>query len=91
MRVGYEFGEIEPSLLDHPIVSDVLEAVFCLHVVKTVVNNGGGAVLGSGLTGCLRLEASLAFLEVCWVEAWVFPLFLVFIIFRVREDWVGEG
>ena len=30
MRVGYEFGEIEPSLLDHPKVSDVLESVFCL-------------------------------------------------------------
>jgi len=53
--------------------------------------DGGGAVLGLGLTGCLRLGPSLAFLEVCWVKAWAFPLFLVFTMFRVREDLVGEG
>jgi len=42
-------------------------------------------VLGSGLTDCLRLEASLAFLAVCWVEDMDFSLFLVFTIFRVRK------
>jgi len=47
-------------------------------------------VLGLGLTGCLRLGASLAFLADFWVEVWAFPLFLVSTIFRVREE-VDEG
>jgi len=47
--------------------------------------DGRGAVLGSGLTGCLRIGACLAFFEGCWVEAFPFPLFLVFTMFRVRE------
>jgi len=47
-------------------------------------------VLGLGLTGCLCLGVSLAFLAAFWVEVWAFPLFLVSTIFRVREE-VDEG
>jgi len=39
--------------------------------------------------GCLRLGACLVFFDGCWVEAWPFPLFLVFAMVRVREV-VGE-
>jgi len=39
--------------------------------------------------GCLRLGACLGFFGGCWVEAWPFPLFLVFGMVRVREV-VGE-
>jgi len=39
--------------------------------------------------GCLRLGACLSFFGGCWVEAWSFPLFLVFAMVRVREV-VGE-
>lgn len=45
--------------------------------------DGGGAVLGLGLTGCFRLGAILAFLD-GWDVAWDLPLFLVSTMVRVR-------
>jgi len=49
------------------------------------LTDGGGAVLGLGLMGCLCLAACLGFFDGCWVEAWPFPLFLVFAMVRVME------
>lgn len=45
--------------------------------------DGGGAVLGLGLTGCLRLGAILAFLA-GWAVAWDLPLLRVSTMVRVR-------
>jgi hypothetical protein len=45
--------------------------------------DGGGAVLGLGLTGCLRLGAILAFLA-GWDVAWDLPLLRVSTMVRVR-------
>ena len=43
----------------------------------------GGAVLGLGLTSCLRLGAILAFLD-GWDVAWDLPLLRVSTMVRVR-------
>ena len=57
VKVGYDFGEIKPSLLDHPIGTNVLEAVFGLHVVKTVVNGWWWCGVRVGLDGLSTLRA----------------------------------
>ena len=52
--------------------------------------DGGGAVLGLGLTGCFRLGAILAFLA-GWDVAWDLPLLRVSTMVRVRiwrKKWI---
>ena len=62
MRVGYEFREIEPSLLDHPIGIDVLEAVFVLHVKKSEVNGLWWCSIRVGFNGLPTFRGLFGFL-----------------------------
>jgi len=73
VRVGYELGEIESSLLDHPIMSDVLEAVFGLHVVKTVVNGWWCCGVRGGLDGLSPVRSGFGFHGGLWDGRLGFP------------------
>jgi len=62
VRVGYEFREIEPSLLDHPKVPDVLEAVFGLHVKQSEVNGLWWCDIRVGFNGLPTFKGLFGFL-----------------------------
>ena len=56
------FSEIEPSLLDHPKVPDVLEAVFGLHVKKSKVNGLWWCGIRVGFNGLPTFRGLFGFL-----------------------------
>jgi len=63
LGVSYEFRQVEPSLLDHSIVSDVFESVLGLFVVKTMVHGWWWCGRRVWLNGWFSFGAGFGFLS----------------------------
>jgi hypothetical protein len=63
LGVGYEFGEIKASLLDHPKVSDALESVSRNIILKSVVNRWWWCGVGVRFNGLFVLGDGFGFLR----------------------------